>query len=35
MHDYERHFRILTEYRETEGVASGDPEENNRRKVKA
>lgn len=28
-------FRILTEYRESEGVASGDPEEKNRRKVKA
>ena len=35
LHGYERRFRILTEYRESEEVASRDPEEKNRRKVKA
>ena len=35
LHESERRFRILTDYRESEQVASGDPEEKNRRKVKA
>lgn len=33
-HEYERYFYLLTEYRESAGVASGDSEEKSRRKVK-
>ena len=35
LHGYERRLLLLTEYRESEEVASGDPKEKNRRKVKA